>query len=92
MEKATQICNFIFHWTGVWAVMTYGTVAVVTAYRAVRRKLARRRIRDGVIIFPTPTPHKSTLSASDADERPESAADAVPEAEGDADAKGEAHD
>ena len=85
MEKATQICNFIFHWTGIWAVMTYGTVAVVTAYRVVRRKLARRRIRDGVMIFPTP--YKSTLFASRADERPESAtADAVQEAESDADA------
>lgn len=43
MEQATRICNFIFHWTGVWAVMTYGTVAVVTAYRAVRRELRMRK-------------------------------------------------
>ena len=37
MENAREAFNFIFHWSGVWAVMVYGTVGARAAYLAFRR-------------------------------------------------------
>lgn len=36
MEKARVAFDFIFHWSGVWAVMVYGTVGARAAYLALR--------------------------------------------------------
>lgn len=37
MGNAKGVFDFIFHWSGVWAVMVYGTVGARAAYLALRR-------------------------------------------------------
>ncbi len=54
MENARVVFNFIFHWSGVWAVMVYGTVGARAAYLALRdwaharekKRLFERAIRN----------------------------------------------